>query len=57
MQEEYKKTQILIQAREMAKAMSAGANNQSNPGLAAELEKLYELKQKGILSKCSFCFL
>ena len=51
MQEEYKKTQILIQARELAKAMTMGATKPSNTDVAAELEKLFELKQKGILTE------
>jgi uncharacterized membrane protein YdbT with pleckstrin-like domain len=51
MQEEYKDFQISRQARELAKAMSAGTHKQSSTDVAAELEKLYELKQKGILTE------
>jgi len=49
MQEEYKRSQILSQAKEYASAISS--QKQSRNDLAAELEKLFELKQKGILSE------
>jgi len=49
MQEEYKQYQIKNQATELASAIIAGQkNNKTN--IAAELEKLFELKQKGILT-------
>ena len=51
MQEEYKRDQIRTQAREMAKAMSAGGDAAGRTGVADELEKLFSLKQKGILSE------
>ena len=51
MQEEYKNVQILNQARELAKAMSTDSYQQSNTNVSAELEKLYELKQRGILTE------
>jgi uncharacterized membrane protein YdbT with pleckstrin-like domain len=54
MQEEYKKSQILSQARELAKAISRDSPKQSTSDVAAELEKLFELKQKGILSPDEF---
>jgi uncharacterized membrane protein YdbT with pleckstrin-like domain len=54
MQEEYKNFQILSQARELAKAMSTGTHKPSGTEVAAELEKLYELKQRGILTEEEF---
>jgi uncharacterized membrane protein YdbT with pleckstrin-like domain len=54
MQEEYKRSQILSQAKEFASAISSGSPKQSKNDIAAELEKLYELKQKGILSEEEF---
>lgn len=54
MQEEYKKLQILSQARELAKAISRDSPKHSNADVATELEKLFELKQKGILSSDEF---
>ncbi len=54
MQEEYKKSQILSQARELAKAISTDTQKPSHNDVATELEKLFELKQKGILSEEEF---
>jgi len=54
MQEEYKRSQILSQAKEFASAISSGSQKQSGRDITAELEKLYELKQKGILSEEEF---
>jgi uncharacterized membrane protein YdbT with pleckstrin-like domain len=50
MQEEYKESQIKKQATELANAIAAGEKNKTI-NVAAELEKLYELKQKGILTE------
>jgi uncharacterized membrane protein YdbT with pleckstrin-like domain len=50
MQEEYKLYQIKRQASEFANVMAAGQQN-TKTDVAAELEKLYELKQKGILTE------
>jgi uncharacterized membrane protein YdbT with pleckstrin-like domain len=50
MQEEYKESQIKKQATELANAIAAGEKNKTID-VAAELEKLYELKQKGILTE------
>jgi uncharacterized membrane protein YdbT with pleckstrin-like domain len=50
MQEEYKETQIKKQATELASAMTASQQNKTID-VAAELEKLYDLKQKGILTE------
>jgi uncharacterized membrane protein YdbT with pleckstrin-like domain len=50
MQEEYKQNQIKKQANEFASAIAAGQQN-NKTDVAAELEKLYELKQKGILTE------
>ncbi len=49
MQEEYKLYQIKKQAIEFANVMSSGQQN-NKTDIATELEKLYELKQKGILT-------
>ncbi len=49
MQEEYKKQQITNQASELAKAIIG--QQYSKTDLATEIEKLYELKQKGILTE------
>jgi uncharacterized membrane protein YdbT with pleckstrin-like domain len=54
MQEEYKKSQILSQAKEFASAISSGSQKQSGSDVAAQLEKLFELKQKGIISEEEF---
>jgi len=50
MQEEYKLYQIKRQANEFANVMAAGQQN-NKTDVATELEKLYELKQKGILTE------
>jgi uncharacterized membrane protein YdbT with pleckstrin-like domain len=50
MQEAYKQQQIKNQATELASAIVAGQKN-STADVASELEKLYELKQKGILTE------
>ena len=54
MQEAYKKSQILSQAQELARAISTGPPIQSKSDISAELERLFELKQKGILSEEEF---
>lgn len=50
MQEDYKQYQINKQTTELASAIVAGQQN-NKTDVAAELEKLYELKQKGILTE------
>lgn len=50
MQEEYKQQQIRNQAAELAGAIIAG-QKKSRTDVASELEKLYELLQKGILTE------
>ncbi len=50
MQEEYKNHQIKKQATELASAIVAGQQN-NKVDVVAELEKLHELKQKGILTE------
>ncbi|MFZ0282328.1 MAG: PH domain-containing protein [Bacteroidales bacterium] len=50
MQEEYKLNQIKMQANEFANVMAAG-RQYTKTDVGAELEKLYELKQKGILTE------
>jgi uncharacterized membrane protein YdbT with pleckstrin-like domain len=54
MQEEYKRSQILSQAQEFAKAISGNSQNQNKIDVASELEKLFELKQKGIITEQEF---
>lgn len=54
MQEEYKKTQITLQARELAKAIAMGAPGQARTDIASELEKLHDLKQRGILTEVEY---
>jgi uncharacterized membrane protein YdbT with pleckstrin-like domain len=49
MQDEYKNNLIKIQAMELASAIAARQQGQTD--IATELEKLYELKQKGILTE------
>ena len=50
MQEDYKQFQINKQTAELARTIAAGQQN-NRTDVAAELEKLYELKQKGILTE------
>lgn len=50
MQEDYKQFQINKQTTELASAIVAGQQN-NRTDVAAELEKLYALKQKGILTE------
>ena len=52
-QADYKTLQLTSQAIHMANAIGAHRNNSSQSGgsgIASELEKLYELRQKGVLS-------
>lgn len=53
-QADYKTLQLTSQAVHMANAMGINKNNSSysggSSGIATELEKLFELKQKGVLS-------
>jgi uncharacterized membrane protein YdbT with pleckstrin-like domain len=51
MQEDYKKTQIRSQAEELAKAIVSESKNSGRSNAADEVEKLYDLKQKGILTE------
>lgn len=52
MQEEYKHHQIRKQATELASAIAGGQNNKID--VAAELEKLHNLKERGILTEAEF---
>ena len=52
MQEEYKNSQILNQARELARAISTTPREQSD--VASELEKLHVLRQQGVISDEEF---
>jgi uncharacterized membrane protein YdbT with pleckstrin-like domain len=52
MQEEYKQYQIKKQASELASAMIAGQQKQTGKtDMATELERLFDLKQRGILTE------
>jgi len=51
MQENYKKSQIYSQAQELAKAIVSESNNSPGSNAADEIEKLYDLQQKGILTE------
>lgn len=51
LQEEYKAQQIKTQATELASAILLGQQQNIKIDVAAELEKLHELKQKGILTE------
>jgi uncharacterized membrane protein YdbT with pleckstrin-like domain len=53
MQEEYKDYQIKKQASELASAMAAGQQNRKMD-VPAELEKLFNLKQRGIITEEEF---
>jgi len=50
MQEEYKQHQITKQATELAKAIAIGQQNNTTD-VSSELEKLHNLKEKGILTE------
>jgi uncharacterized membrane protein YdbT with pleckstrin-like domain len=50
MQEDYKKAQIFNQAQELAKAIVSESKNSGRSNAADEVEKLYDLKQRGILT-------
>ena len=51
MQETYKKTQNLTQAQELTKAFTTSTQSNSKTDVADELEKLFDLKQRGILTE------
>ena len=51
MQEDYKKTQIHNQAAELARAIVSESKNSAGSNAAEEVEKLYDLKQRGILTE------
>jgi len=53
MQDEFKNSQIRKQAAELANAMAAAQQN-SKADVPAELEKLFDLKQKGIITEEEF---
>jgi uncharacterized membrane protein YdbT with pleckstrin-like domain len=54
MQEEYKNNQILSQAQQLAKAISTDSQKGNKSDITAKLEKLFELKQKGVLTEEEF---
>jgi uncharacterized membrane protein YdbT with pleckstrin-like domain len=51
MQEEFKKDLIIQQAKELSNAIISNTPSKSNADISSELEKLYNLKQKGILTE------
>ena len=51
MQEEFKKDIIIQQAKELSNAITSNTPSKSNTDISTELEKLYNLKQKGILTE------
>jgi uncharacterized membrane protein YdbT with pleckstrin-like domain len=51
MQEDYKKSQIYSQAHELAKAIVSESKKSATINAADEVEKLYDLKQRGILTE------
>jgi len=51
MQEDYKKSQIYSQANELAKAVASESKKTAKITAADEIEKLYDLKQRGILTE------
>ena len=54
MQEEYKQYQIKTQATELANVILSGHQQTNRTDVASELEKLFELKQKGILTEVEY---
>lgn len=54
MQDEYKQSQILLQAKEFANAITFNSKPHSKADVATELEKLFELLQKGVISQVEF---
>ena len=53
MQENYKVSQMKKQAKELSNAITIGQQN-NKMDCALEIEKLYELKQKGILTEAEY---
>ncbi|MEI8202486.1 MAG: PH domain-containing protein [Bacteroidota bacterium] len=51
LQEEYKTNNIKKQASELANAIIEGQQNNNKTDISSEIEKLHELKQKGILTE------
>ena len=51
MQEEYRKDQIIQHAKELSEAITHNEPIKSNIDVSSELEKLFALKQKGILTE------
>jgi uncharacterized membrane protein YdbT with pleckstrin-like domain len=56
MQEDYKKSQIFSQANELAKALASETKDSAKTDAADEIEKLYDLKQRGILTEDEYSF-
>ena len=54
MQAEHTRSQTLSQAKELAKAISTSHCKPSQSDVAAEIEKLFELKQRGIITEEEF---
>ena len=52
MQEKYKKTQIISQSQELAKAIADNTNNKTD--ITTEIEKIFALKEKGMITEQEF---
>ncbi len=52
MQEKYKKSQIISQSQELAKAIAD--NTQSKTDITVEIEKIFALKEKGMITEQEF---
>lgn len=54
MQDEFKKDLIIQQAKGLADAITNNSPSKSNIDISSELEKLYNLRQKGILTEVEY---
>ncbi len=54
MQEKYKKSQIISQSQELAKAIAQNTQAQEETDITAEIEKIFALKQKGMITEQEF---
>lgn len=54
MQDEFTRYQVERQTRELARAMGTGGQQKTEMDTAAEIEKLHDLMQRGIISKDEF---
>jgi ribosomal protein S20 len=54
MQDEYRRTAWKLQIKELVDMVSSQKNDYSNFLLSSSIEKLFELKEKGILSDMEY---